>query len=133
MYYKKKYLKYKTKYLQLKEQLGGDDPQCNKIGRSRVGSGGVIDYSGIRCELTRENLGFGVCSKGDYGTCTFHKQCSSSNNSKKCNENLKGCFWTGNSCKQTKKVNCGDTNTEILCNNNPKGCFWSGTKCIQQK
>ncbi len=124
MDYYQKYLKYKNKYIQLKNLYGSG---CKKTGKSRVGSAGAMDYSGISC--TVENPQYGDCYKDDYGNCDYKEKCGNSTKSNTCNANPKGCYWTGKSCKQTKKVDCGDSSTEDNCKTNPKGCSWTGNKC----
>ncbi len=128
MDYYQKYLKYKNKYIQLKNLYGSG---CKKTGRVIHNSLDGPDYSGISC--TSQTPQHGVCYRNNKGECEYKEKCGNADNQSSCTSNPKGCYWTGDKCKQPTNVDCGDSSAEGNCKINPKGCFWTGNKCKQTK
>ncbi len=98
MDYKQKYLKYKTKYLLLKEQLGGD-PLCEK---SYTSVGGKDFF----CRELNKSEQYGACEKTKDGNdCVFHPMCSK-RTQKTCETYISGkkCKWNNNRCVDIKKI-----------------------------
>ncbi len=96
MDYRAKYLKYKTKYLDLKAKVGGEDPPCNTIK--------VMD------------------TKGNLNVNKTKKQCLSY---KKDTGNNKKCAWntTQNTC--IKNTGCSNSRYSENCNTNGGLCEWN--------